>query len=213
MKLLELFSGTGSVGKVANELGFEVTSLDRDMKADIQVDIMNWNYKALPPKMFEVIWASPPCTEYSRAKTSGIRDIDGSNLVVKRTLDIIEYFQPIFYIIENPQTGLLKDQAIMQGIPFKDVDYCRYGMLYRKRTRLWNNVNTWQPRPLCNKDCEAMNETKTRHVQEAQRNGSTAERRMTCRRFKQSELYIVPNDLIKEILMSIIPLLNNASRI
>ena len=43
MRLLELFSGTGSVGKVARELGFEVISLDRDMEADIKTDIMDWN--------------------------------------------------------------------------------------------------------------------------------------------------------------------------
>ena len=30
-RLLELFSGTGSVGDVARELGYEVISLDRDM--------------------------------------------------------------------------------------------------------------------------------------------------------------------------------------
>ena len=79
MRLLELFAGTGSVGKVAKELGFEVISLDRDMPADIQTDIMDWDYRAYPPKSLEAIWASPPCTEYSRAKTTGVRDIDGAN--------------------------------------------------------------------------------------------------------------------------------------
>ena len=39
--LLDLFSGTGSVGEVAKELGFNVISLDRDMKADIEIDIMD----------------------------------------------------------------------------------------------------------------------------------------------------------------------------
>jgi hypothetical protein len=43
MKLLELFSGTGSVGKVAKDFGFEVVSLDRDMNADIKTDIMDWD--------------------------------------------------------------------------------------------------------------------------------------------------------------------------
>ena len=203
MNFLELFSGTGSVGTVAKELGYEVVSLDRDMDADIKCDIMNWDYSIYPHKYFDVIWASPPCTEYSRCKTTSVRDIEGSNKIVQRTLDILEYFEPKYWIIENPQTGLLKDQLCMWGLPFQDVDYCRYGMPYRKRTRIWNNIFRWNPRPLCKKDCLAMNETKTRHKEETQRNGSTAERRLTGRRFKQSELYRVPSELIKEILISI----------
>ena len=50
MKFLELFSGTGSVGKVAKELGYEVISLDRDMNADIKCDIMNWDFRIYPRK-------------------------------------------------------------------------------------------------------------------------------------------------------------------
>ena len=195
-RLLELFSGTGSVGDVARELGYEVISLDRDMKATIQIDIMDWDPRVYPTKYFDVIWASPPCTEYSRAKTTGVRDIAGANAIVEKTLDILEYFEPKYWIIENPQTGLLKDQLCMWGIPFKDVDYCRYGLPYRKRTRIWNNVFRWEPKPLCNKDCNSMNATRTRHIQEAQRSGSTAERRLTQQRFKQSELYRVPSELI-----------------
>ena len=43
MRLLELFSGTGSVGNVASELNYDVISLDRDMDADIKTDIMDWD--------------------------------------------------------------------------------------------------------------------------------------------------------------------------
>ncbi len=68
MKLLELFSGTGSVGKVARFYGFDVVSLDRDISANVKMDIMDWNYQEFPPQHFDVIWASPPCTVYSRAK-------------------------------------------------------------------------------------------------------------------------------------------------
>ena len=166
--LLELFSGTGSVGKVAADMGYDVISLDRDMEATIQMDIMKWDYEDFPKPVIDVIWASPPCTEYSRAKTCGIRDIEGSNEMVKRTLDIIHYFKPKYWIIENPQTGLLKEQEMMNGIPYLDVDYCKYGMPYRKRTRLWNNIDRWNPRPLCRKDCSSMNSERTRHIQEAQ---------------------------------------------
>ena len=204
MKMLELFSGTGSVGDVAKELGIEVISLDRDMPADIQTDIMNWNYQTIPPNTFDFIWASPPCTEYSRAKTVGTRDIEGSNKVVQRTLDIIDYFDPKYFILENPQTGLLKDQEMMRQIPYDDIDYCKYGMPYRKRTRLWNNINinNWTPRPLCKKDCGYMNDGGTRHKQTAQRGKKAGD--TEDRTFRQSDLYRIPRELVGDILRNII---------
>ena len=69
MKLLELFSGTGSVGKVARDKGHSVISLDLK-DADINSDILEWNYKDYEVGYFDFIWASPPCTEYSIAKTT-----------------------------------------------------------------------------------------------------------------------------------------------
>jgi hypothetical protein len=54
----------------------------------------------------------------------------------------------------------------MMLLPFKDIDYCKYGMKYRKRTRLWNNISNWQPKELCKKDCG--NIEGNRHVATAQ---------------------------------------------
>ena len=62
MRLLELFSGTGSVGKVARQLGVEVVSLDFDRRCepDICEDILRWDYKAAyAPGHFDIVWASP----------------------------------------------------------------------------------------------------------------------------------------------------------
>ena len=42
MNLLEMFSGTGSVGLVAKSLGFNVISLDLK-NADINTDILKWD--------------------------------------------------------------------------------------------------------------------------------------------------------------------------
>ena len=42
MKVLELFSGTGSVGKVCKQLDYEVVSVDMILPADHQVDIMRY---------------------------------------------------------------------------------------------------------------------------------------------------------------------------
>ena len=44
MRVLELFSGTHSVGKVFEKLGYEVISLDLH-KATINTNILEWNYK------------------------------------------------------------------------------------------------------------------------------------------------------------------------
>ncbi|MFM7984120.1 MAG: hypothetical protein ACKPKO_32825 [Candidatus Fonsibacter sp.] len=68
----------------------------------------------------------------------------------------------------------------MTNLPFKDVDYCKYGMPYRKRTRLWNNVKCWDPRQLRNKDCDNMSNNGRRHNETAQRRPPDGR---TCRRF------------------------------
>ena len=198
MKLLELFSGTGSVGKVARDFGFDVVSLDLK-GAMINTDILDWNYKDYPVGYFDFIWASPPCTEYSIAKTTGVRKIEEANKIVLKTIEIIKYFNPKTFFIENPQTGLLKKQVFMNEFDFKDVDYCKYGFSYRKRTRLWNNLKDWNPRPLCKKDCNSI--INGRHKETAQRlpSGKKSDWGNDYILHKQDDLYRIPEELIKEI--------------
>ena len=150
-KLLELFKGTGSVGDAFERLGWEVISVDMvaKFKPTHVCNILDFNYQQYPPDHFDFVWSSPPCTEFSIAKTQGIRDIEGATEVVEKTLEIISYFKCKFSM-ENPQSGYLKWQPCVQGIPFKDVSYCKYGMPYRKMTRLWTNLGDyWHPRTTC----------------------------------------------------------------
>ena len=177
--------------------------MDRDLEADIQCDIMDWESKVFLPGAFDVIWASPPCTEHSRAKTVGVRKIEESNAVVQRTLDIIDYFQPRFFLVEHPQTGLLKDQSVMIGRIFKDIDYCKFGMPYRKRTRRWNNLTQWEPRALCCKDCGSI--VNNKHIETAQRGPSKGDARGSRKHHSQAELYRIPPPLLFEILEAIGP--------
>ena len=68
VKLLELYSGTHSVGNVCKEKGWEVISLDLE-NADINIDILKWDYKKdYKEGDFDIIWASPPCHTFSNCR-------------------------------------------------------------------------------------------------------------------------------------------------
>ena len=162
MRVLELFSGTHSVGKVASALGYDVVSLDLS-DATICCNILEWDYKAaFSVGHFDIIWASPPCNTFSKMRLSNVgrygvtmetiqQDISLIGLpILRRTEEIIDYFKPSLYFIENPQTGRMKDYIDRH---YYDVDYCKYsdwGM--RKRTRIWTNKIGFEPK-VCNKDC------------------------------------------------------------
>jgi site-specific DNA-cytosine methylase len=158
MRLLELFSGTKSVSNAVGDRFTEVVSLDILSKANptICADILTWDYTVYPREYFDVIWASPPCTEYSVIRNCNPRcprNLDLADRIVQKTLEIIDYFNPTKFYIENPQTGLLKDREFMQGLPYYDVDYCQYcNWGYRKRTRIWTSVLDFKPK-LCTADC------------------------------------------------------------
>ena len=203
-RILELCAGTGSIGKAFKDHGWEVVSLDLmpDFSPTIQADLMTWNFEvAYPSGHFDVCWCSPPCTEYSRAKTTGKRDLGKADSLVKRMLDIFQYFQPNIWAFENPFTGLLKTRDVVDGLPFKFLCYCKYGFPYKKATAIWTNLETWQPRPMCTKatPCECIVDGK--HPQTAQRGpGKKDGKRVPSEedKFSMHQLYSMPPTLCKE---------------
>ena len=127
MKVLELFSGTGSVGKICKEKGWEVVSLDLK-GADINTNILDWDYTQYQEGHFDIIWASPPCDTFSQLRKTWIgrklkchnglvctaellqKDINEIGLpILRQTEKIIDYLKPKYYFMENPQTGLMKN--------------------------------------------------------------------------------------------------------
>ena len=200
MRLLELFSGTGSVGKVFERNGWEAVSVDLDPKSGATIigDVSTWDYKVFPPGHFDAVWASPPCTHYSRARTNAKtpRDLEGADALVRRTIEILDYLKPIRWWMENPATGLLPKREVVSGLPPPNVvTYCSYGFPYRKATAVWTNAQEWTPRPLCDpKTCHAV--VDRRHVALAQR-GS---RKATGQPGRSvGELYSIPAELAQEL--------------
>jgi len=161
MKVLELFAGSRSVGKIAEELGMEVFSSDLIAFEGIHypISILDFDVTKVPFKP-DVIWASPPCTGFSVAAigyhwTGGrgayIPKTDTAKLgieLVKKTLEIIEYFQPTYWFMENPR-GVLRKLDVVQGLRKNSVTYCQYGDERMKPTDIWTNSEVWIPRPMC----------------------------------------------------------------
>ena len=202
MRLLELFSGTGSIGKAFSEQGWDVVSSDSDPKTDASIheNILTWDYTVYPLGHFDCVWASPCCTHYSCARRGAKtpRNLPLADSLVLRSQEIINYFNPRVWFMENPQTGLLKDREFMVSIPFSDVDYCAYcDWGYRKRTRLWNNVDF--KGKLCPGKGLCPNMTENRHNNTAQQGKNRGKCGLYGNSFKRTTLYRIPPNLCNEI--------------
>ena len=106
-----------------------------------------------------------PCTEYSQAKTVGNRDLDLADRLVRRTVDIIKYFNPLLWWIENPRYGKLRERGILKGVVVLDVDYCQFSDWgYKKPTRIWGSPQLLQLSPkLCGPSCPNKHPETNRH--------------------------------------------------
>lgn len=162
MKILELFAGSRSIGKVAEKLGYEVFSSDNESFEDIDyvIDVLDFDYSKV---LFipDMIWASPPCQGFSVAAIGKNWNFDntpktesarlGIKLVLK-TLEIIKYYKTLnpnlVWFIENPR-GKLRKMDFMQDFQRHTVTYCQYGDTRMKPTDIWTNSKTWIPRPMC----------------------------------------------------------------
>ena len=85
-RLLELFCGTKSVGRAFEAAGCEVVSLDivSKFESTILCDIRSWDYTTFLPGHFDMVWASPVCTEYSRALTTPAAALEGRRAGAQR---------------------------------------------------------------------------------------------------------------------------------
>jgi hypothetical protein len=161
MKVLELFAGSRSVGKIAERLGMEVFSSDLIEFEGIHypISILDFDVNKVPFRP-DIIWASPPCTGFSVAaighhwsggKGAYIPKTETAKLgieLVKKTLEIINHFQPTFWFMENPR-GVLRKLDVVKGLNKQSVTYCQYGDERMKPTDIWTNSIMWTPKPMC----------------------------------------------------------------
>ena len=160
MILIELFAGSRSISKAAEELGVDTwtTDIHQFGGIDCVADILTLTADDIPHQGENtILWASPPCTGFSVAsighhwnpdRTPKTETAKLGIRLVEHPLQLIEAIQPAVWFVENPR-GMLRKQAMMQKLPRHTVTYCQYGDERMKPTDIWTNSKEWVPRPMC----------------------------------------------------------------
>jgi site-specific DNA-cytosine methylase len=213
MKLLELFAGSRSIGKEAEQQGYEVFSIDINNFKDIDlvIDILKLK-KDMIPFTPDVIWASPPCTYFSVASI-GVHWFEDHKPktkeallgmeILNKTLSIFKWYPNAIYFMENPRGKMRKK---VSGIDRTTITYCSYAtdetkVVTMKPTDIWSNhiydmfnPNGWVPRPMC------FNGNKKCNHEEAPRGSITGVQGLKGN-YERSK---IPKELCKEIIKSTI---------
>jgi hypothetical protein len=92
-----------------------------------------------PPQEVHGIIANPVCTEFSTARQGGkARSPENGMALVNECLRIIDASSPVWWVIENPATGRLRD---FLGKPDWTYQPYEYGSPWTKKTALWGVFN------------------------------------------------------------------------
>ena len=129
-------------------MGHQIYSIDisdKFHKPSWKGDILKWDYKQFPIGHFDMIWSSPPCCAFSSilniCKNKEEREQYERKYglpFLKRTREILDYYNPKWWGIENPYSSRMKNY--IDDLPQVRVCYCMYGFLYKKPTRIWTNI-------------------------------------------------------------------------
>ncbi|QAS68893.1 DNA methylase [Haloferax tailed virus 1] len=144
--VLDLFAGLGGFSAAFEESErWDVTTVEIEEKfdPDIVADVFDLRPSDFEQE-FDVVLASPPCTQFSpmawshekqfeRDGTPVTQEAAQSVALVYHTLGLIKSIAPSFWFMENPRGAM----RWVIGEPTATIDYCAYGHYTKKPTDFW----------------------------------------------------------------------------
>lgn len=130
--ILDLCSGLGGASEAFSQAGWNVIRIESNPELSYVpftqcLDVLEWTeWIGDLPDRIDVVWASPPCREFSRgyagpaptAERAGL-PFEPSLELVRACLDIIDFLKPKYWVLENvsgainhfkPQIGEFKQR-------------------------------------------------------------------------------------------------------
>jgi len=209
MLVIELFAGSGVMSEAFEALGYETFKVDIQQNEKGTIDLIG-DVNDLTPADFPsepyVIWASPPCTQYSLARAQYKAFYPGgkpmtqaahdANSLVLHTLDLVEQLNPTYWFIENPRAHL-RQQPFMKQLMRTTIRYCQYGEKFEKPTDIWGRFPiTWRPRGRCHHSIHTVG------VRDIGRDPTRGKRPIGFEVIPKSQRAILPLELCEQVAQS-----------
>lgn len=141
--IISLFDFSGNWSLPYRDAGYNIIQIDEKLGTDI----FDFNYKLIPVSIVHGILSAPPCTDFSKAGANYWERKDRSGQTAKsirlvmKALEIIHYFNPHFWVMEQPPgriEKLIRELTVKRLMSYQPYEF---GAPYSKKTILYGNFN------------------------------------------------------------------------
>jgi hypothetical protein len=133
LRMLDLFAGLGGASAAMRSRGWDVVTVELDpaFRPSVVADVSRLPLRCRPGH-FDLVWASPPCTEYARESMPWCRTGNVPDFTLWRTTEAaIRELRPRWWVIEN----------VRGAVPFHGSPARTYGPVF-----LWGDMPMFDAR-------------------------------------------------------------------